>query len=89
MAFCGFAEYIGKQSAQSKVVLESSSTTGVAEDEPKSSEISYSPWYLWKLENFIPSPEVLKTKGHVLAPLSESELEGKKKCVGCDKGKNE
>jgi hypothetical protein len=50
--------------------------------------IEYSPEYMLKLRSLTHPLDILKEKGYVLQQLSEQELERKKKCFGCGKGKN-
>ena len=50
--------------------------------------IKYSSEYMGQLRNLVHSTDVLRRNGYILQELSESELDGKKRCNGCGKCKN-
>ena len=50
--------------------------------------IEYSLEYMGQLRNLVHSTDVLRQNGYILQELSESELDGKKRCNGCGKCKD-
>jgi hypothetical protein len=49
--------------------------------------IVYSLEYMEQLRGLVHSTDVLRQNGYILEELSESELDGKKRCKGCGKSK--
>jgi DNA-directed RNA polymerase subunit RPC12/RpoP len=47
--------------------------------------ISYSPKLMLVLQSFIQSRDILRKNGYIVERLSESDLDGKKRCRGCGK----